>query len=58
MGRWFRAVIQCIYTRENGKTVLTADNIKEIAEKTNKFLKESEYFSDAILAFDNLRLLK
>lgn len=58
MNKWFQTLINCIYTRRNGLTLLTENNIKEIASETNRFLQETDYFVDAMLAFDQLRLLK
>ena len=58
MERLFGVVIDCVYTRSNGRIAITADDIMEIAKETNNFLRKSEYFVDAVLAFDQLRILK
>lgn len=58
MDKWFRILINCIYSRGNGLTLFTENNIKEIASETNRFLQETNYFIDAILAFDQLRVKK
>jgi len=58
MERLFGTVINCVYTKNNGRTTISSNNIKEIAAETNQFLRQSSYFADAILAFDQLRVLK
>lgn len=57
MEKLFGVVINCVYTKNNGKTFITSNNIKELAMETNQFLQHSSYFCDAVLAFDQLRLL-
>ncbi len=57
MERWFGIVIGCVYKNRNGKILQTEDDIKEIATETNQFMQQSDYFSDAMLAFDHLRML-
>lgn len=51
-------IIKCVYSRKSGTTILSSTNIMEIAAETNNFLQQSDYFSNAILAFDELRVLK
>lgn len=58
MGQLFGTVINCVYANNNGRTIATANDIKELALETNRFLLQSNYFADAILAFDQLRILK
>ncbi len=58
MGKWFAAVMNSVYTKNNGGVLASEDNLKEIANKANSFLRESEYSVDIILIFDLLRDLK
>lgn len=58
MEQLYGTVINCVYTKNNGRTAITSNNIKEIAAETSRYLQQLDYFADTILAFDQLRILK
>jgi len=57
MEQLFGVVINCVYSKNNGRAVTTSNDIEKIAAEINQFLRRSHYFVDAILAFDQLRIL-